>query len=64
MNSKICGTWLRGPLDPKSSGNGSTGIDLHGKQKKLKKLFFFENELIEVENYDFLMMLLISLKIL
>ena len=59
MNSKMCRTWLRGPLDPKSSGNGSTGIDLHGKQKiSNKTFFFFENELIEVENSDFFAILL------
>ena len=41
---------LRCPLTLKSSGNGSIGIDLHGKQKILKKYFrIFENEFIKVE---------------
>ena len=41
---------LRCPVTVKSSGNGSIGIDLHGKQKILKKYFrIFENEFIKVE---------------
>ena len=47
---------MKRPLDLKSSGNGSTGIDLHGKQKN--HFFFFENELIKVENSDFFAILL------
>ena len=39
------------PLDPKSSGNGSIGIDLTSKKEIAEKyLFFFENELVKVEN--------------
>ena len=41
----------RRPLELKSSGNGSIGIDLTSKKDFMKKyLFFFENELIKVEN--------------
>ena len=38
-------------LDLKSTGNGSIGIDLTSKKDFMKNvLFFFENELIKVEN--------------
>ena len=51
MNFKRCQTLLRRPLELKSSGNGSIGIDLTSKKDFMKKyLFFFENELIKVEN--------------
>ena len=41
----------RSPLDLKSSGNGSIGIDLTSKKDFMEKyLFFFENELTKVEN--------------
>ena len=47
----MCRTCLRHPLELKSSGNGSTGIDLTSKKDFMKKyLFFVENELIKVEN--------------
>ena len=40
---------LRRPLELKSTGNQSIGIDLTSKKDFMKKyLFFFENELIEV----------------
>ena len=40
---------LSGPLDPKSSENESWDRP-NWKIKKIKNIFFFENELIEVEN--------------
>ena len=41
----------RRPLKLKSTGNGSIGIDLTSKKDFMKKyVFFFENELIKVEN--------------
>ena len=44
---------LRRPLELKSSGNGSIGIDLTSKKDFMKKyLFFFENESIKVENSE------------
>ena len=49
MKFKRCQTLLRRPLELKSSGNGSIGIDLTSKKDFMKKyLFFFENELIVV----------------
>ena len=52
-NLKACGTMLRRPLELKSSGNGSIGIDLTSKKDFMKKyLFFFENESIKVENSE------------
>ena len=57
----------RAPLDLKSTGNGSIGIDLTSKKYFMKKyLFFFENELVKVENSwfcsDFLKFFEIPLK--
>ena len=51
INSKVRRFLERRPLDLKSTGNGSIGIDLTSKKDFMKKyLFFFENELIKVEN--------------
>ena len=51
INSKVRRFLERRPLDLKSTGNGSIGIDLTSKKDLMKKyLFFFENELIKVEN--------------
>ena len=51
MNLKMRHSSSRRPLELKSSGNESIGIDLTSKKDFMKKhLFFFENELIKVEN--------------
>ena len=51
MNLKMRHSSSRRPLELKSSGNESIGIDLTSKKDFMKKyLFFFENEFIKVEN--------------